>query len=322
MQQVVDSVKEQVMAATRKPFVVSVMGTTGTGKSSLINALFDADLKTDPVRPCTKLVQTVEVDGTEGGQLWFHDLPGIGEAGDVDETYIEQYRAKLIESDVVLWAIHADSRSVAFDQWALDRVLGEDPVQRVALMSKLTFVLTKVDLITPEPWIFSKSGDRGVFAAVPWTAELLAEKEAYFQESFILPHAADIESRTHHDGKFDVSEPGFTVDKHFVRRRGILSDAQAGALSAKYPQYAEVFQRLYDNYRVISCSSRFRFNLANLMFVIVNKLGPGAAVRFQKFTAGAGLNEVTVSQARKFCNIVVFDQRRGKTVFSMTDQKL
>jgi len=311
-----------VRAETVKPFVVSVMGTTGTGKSSLINALFDTDLKTDPVRPCTKEVQTVRVDGSGGSHLLFHDLPGIGEAGAVDESYVAQYRTKLLESDVVLWTIHADSRSVTFDQQALDRILGDTPAERVALMSKLTFLLTKADLLTPAPWIFSKSGGVGMFAAMPATAELLAEKERYFQDSFILPHAADIVSRTHHDGTFDVSDPGLTFDQHFVTHRGLLTSEAAEALSARRPRHREVFQRLHDNYRVISCSARLRFNLANLMFVIVNKLGPGAAVRFQKFTSQKGLNTVSVDAARKFCNLVVFDQARGKVLFDMADQKL
>lgn len=311
-----------VKAAAVKPFVVSVMGTTGTGKSSLINALFGTDLKTDPVRPCTKEAQTVRVDGSGGSHLLFHDLPGIGEAGTADESYIEQYRIKLLESDVVLWAIHADNRSVTFDQQALDRILGHTPAERVALMSKLTFVLTKVDLLTPTPWVFSKSGNRGMFAALPPTAELLAEKERYFQDSFIRPHAAAIVSRTHHDGTFDISEPELAVDQHFVTYRGLLSHEAAAALSARHPRHREVFQRLHDNYRAISCSARLRFNLANLMFVIVNKLGPGAAVRFQKFTSQEVLNTVSVEAARGFCNLVVFDQLSGKVLFDMADQKL
>lgn len=322
LRRVRDIVASGVRAEAAKPFVVSVMGTTGTGKSSLINALFDTDLKTDPVRPCTREVQTVRVDGSDGGHLLFHDLPGIGEAGAVDETYVAQYRAKLLESDVVLWAIHADNRSVTFDQQALDRILGDAPAERLALMSKLTFLLTKADLLTPEPWIFSKSGGAGMFAAAPATIELLAEKEQYFQDAFVLPHAADMVSRTHHDGTFDVTEPGLTVDELFVTHRGLLTREAAAALSARHPQHQDVFQRLYDNYRVISCSARLRFNLASLMFVIVNKLGPGAAIRFQKFTSPHALSTVSVEAARRFCNLVVIDPARGEVLFDMADQKL
>ncbi|MEV4318137.1 GTPase [Actinocrispum sp. NPDC049592] len=319
----VDGIVRGVVEAERtKPFVVSVMGTTGTGKSSLINALFGTELRTDPVRPCTKEVQRVVVSGAGKSELWFYDLPGIGEAGDVDESYVEQYRVKLLESDVVVWAIHADSRSVAYDQQALDRILGDDPASRVALMSKLTFVLTKVDLLTPPPWIFAKSGDRGVFAPVGEMVELLARKEMYFQESFIRPHADLIESTTFHDGTFEVDEPSMTADQYVVTHRGILTREAASELSARYPRHADVFERLYDNHRVISCSSLFRFNLAQLLLVIVNKLGGGAIARFQQFTSGQQLNEVSLGAAREFCNMIVFDRRLGKSVFDMVDQKL
>jgi predicted GTPase len=40
----------------KAPLKVSVMGQTGVGKSSLINALFNTKLDTDPVRPATSKI--------------------------------------------------------------------------------------------------------------------------------------------------------------------------------------------------------------------------------------------------------------------------
>lgn len=320
--QIGELVRQEADKEATKPFVVSIMGQTGTGKTSLINAIFGTSLKTDSVRPCTKDVEKVVIPGVEGNELWFYDLPGIGEDGEVDESYIHQYRAKLLESDVVLWTIHADSRSVAFDQLALVRILGGDVVERGGLMRKLTFVLTKVDLLTPPPWIFAMYRDCGIFAPGALTTELLSQKEKYYQDSFILPYADLIVSTTHHDGTFDANEPSLVADKYFVTYKGFLSREAASSLAGRYPQHAEVFGRLYDNYCVIPCSSLFRFNLAQLLLVIVNKLGAGAIARFKNFASGEALNEVPLATARTFCNMIVFDQKRRKSVFDMVQHRL
>lgn len=297
------------------------MGQTGVGKSSLINALFGTDLKTDAVRPCTKEAERVVVDG-DGGQLWFYDLPGIGEAGAVDDDYLKWYRDRLLSSDVVIWAIHADTRSVAFDLAALRRVLGLDPAEQASLMSRITFVLTKVDLLAPPPWILGTDRADAVFAPGDATAQLIAGKERYFQESFIEPFGDLITSRTHHDGGFAVDHPAITYDNTFVTYRGFLAAETAREFQARYPQFADVFERLADNYRIIPCSSLFRFNLAQVLLTIVNKLGPGAIVRFKKFTSTDQLNRIDLKRARSLCNIVVFDRRKGRIAFDLTELKL
>jgi uncharacterized protein len=183
-------------------------------------------------------------------------------------------------------------------------------------------VLTKADLLSPPPWIYAKSGDSGVFVPLGETKQLLAEKERYFQEAFVLPHARDIVSRTYYEGTFDVAEPSLTSDELFVTYRGILSREAADAWAAKYPRHQDVFERLYDNYRVVSCSSLFRYNLGGVLSVVVNKLGQGASMRFEKFLTGPDANQVAVKQARDFCNMIVLDQRRGKIIFNMADQRL
>src|SRR3989440_9571393 len=83
------------------PLKVSVMGQTGVGKSSLINALFNAKLDTNPVRPTTKDIAEINVpvkNAPQGTNLIFYDLPGIGESEQTDAEYIIQYQQMLSDS--------------------------------------------------------------------------------------------------------------------------------------------------------------------------------------------------------------------------------
>jgi len=90
---------------------------------------------------------------------------------------------------VVLWAVHADSRSLAGDV-ALLRGLHRDTD-----LSKITFVLTKADLVHADPWIVPLDG--GLPARVnvqpgPATAALLARKCAFVRDTFGATGAAPL----------------------------------------------------------------------------------------------------------------------------------
>jgi uncharacterized protein len=318
---VVDEVMRRRDIKRNASLEVAVMGPTGVGKSSLINALFNTQLKTDPVRPCTKEIERVVINGKSGHELAFYDLPGIGESDRADAQYLRMYKQMLEDSDIVLWAIHADNRSVAFDLDALHRLLeSADKEYQVRLMSKLTFVLTKVDLITPSPWILAKLGSDGIFVPQKDTEDILAEKEQYFQETFIHPYRDYIVSETYHDGKFDLTIPSLSYDEYAVYYKGFLDKGNVDTLKRRFPKYAPVFERLYDNYRVISCSSLFRFNLDLLMNVIINKLGIDAIERFSDFNSSGTMNQLPLAKAKNYRNFVVFDQVKRKLMFDLAKE--
>lgn len=300
-----------------KPFIVSVMGQTGVGKSSLINALFGTEFETDPVRPCTKEVQAYEVETDDESTLRFLDLPGLGEAGPVSQNYLDEYVEHVKESDVVVWAVHADVRSVAQDETALEAIVssldGED-IQDV--LSKMTFVMTKADLIMHGPWVLAKDGDEAVFAPTERVEEILREKARYLREVFIDPYAESITSETFNDGDFDLDLPGFYFDEFIVGYEGMLSRRQTQALCEEHPRYADTFHRLFDNHRVIPCSSYLRYNLYELLLVVLNKLGEGAIVRFENFLPDRSLNRVPFREAMTYSNFVYLDRERGGVVFN------
>jgi predicted GTPase len=329
-QEQIERIKQEVVnrlkPAANEPFKVSIMGQTGVGKSSLLNALFNTNLKTDPVRPSTKKIERVIVKGKSEHELWFYDLPGIGESQKDDEKYLQQYVQQLIESDVVLWAIHADSRSVAFDLDALRQILNSfDRERQAMLMSKLTFVLTKADTLSPPPWILAKMDDYGVFAPGKTTRNILEEKASYYQEVFLHPYGNLIVSHTYNDCDFKVNDPRLSSDKYSVFYQGFLDSETLTRLKSPYAQdhpYTAVFDRLYDNYQVIPCSSLFRFNLTQLMLVIVNKLGRETISRFNNFVDDDALNKVSFSKAKEYCNLVVFDPKKNKKLFDLTEAKI
>jgi ABC-type uncharacterized transport system ATPase component len=78
--QISDEVRKRLEEGKNILLKVSIMGQTGVGKSSLLNALCITQLGTDRIRPCTKEIERVVTRGLSNHELWFYDLPGIGEA--------------------------------------------------------------------------------------------------------------------------------------------------------------------------------------------------------------------------------------------------
>ncbi len=92
-------------------------------------------------------------------------------------------------------------------------------------------------------------------------------------------------------------------------------------LKHQYPQHTAIIERLYGNYQVIVCSAHFKYNLKQMMLVIINKLGKEAIARFSEFVKGGTLNRMPFSQAKKYYNIVITDQM-GRKIFDFAGQRL
>jgi uncharacterized protein len=318
-------IEAELMAQRNKPFIVSVMGQTGVGKTSLINALFKTHLQVDAVRPTTKEMQRVEIKNAKGHTIIFYDMPGIGESKHADSIYLTAYRERLLESDVVIWAIHADNRSTAFDVQAIERLLeGLSSEQKSILMSKVTFVLTKADLLMQSPWVAGCMDGHATFAAEKETKHILEQKSAYYQELYIHSYGADIVAKTFHDGTFALDDPSFTCTDRSVYHRGLLTQEKVKALKSRHPEHNQIFDRLYDNYRVIPCSALFKYNLPELMLVIMNKLGPNVFERFKHVVNVdrqsvdiAVLDHVPFEQMLKMSNLCILDVQSGDMVFDL-----
>ncbi|WP_184961306.1 GTPase family protein [Nonomuraea endophytica] len=285
------------------------MGQTGAGKSSLLNVLFGADLPTGDIRPVTKAPEAIHLAGKSGHSLTFWDMPGIGESVGADVDYMAMYREKLIGCDVVIWALHSDNRSTTYEASCLRRLL--DGTEGAALANKLTFVMTKVDILTPPSWIFALHRDGGVFAPGARLADKLAAKALHYEEVFVRPWAHALVSTTYNPGGFALGDDRLSYDDYTIRYRGYVSAEVCQNYQRRYPAEAEVFGRLRDNHRVLACSALFRFNLAQLMVAVVNKLGPGATARFRRLLGEAErLAEVPVDTMRGLGNFLIWDGAR------------
>lgn len=319
----VEEVKRRVAVVEAQPFRVAVMGQTGVGKSSLLNACFGTDLKTDPVRPCTREVsEPVKVRNEQGHELWFYDLPGVGESEHADAGYLDMYLHKLVEADVVLWLIHADSRSVEFDRQCRDLLFSRLPTdERAAVVNKVTYVLSKADLIFPPPWVCGREGDVGHFVPHPRTAKLLEAKDDYIAEVLLHPLADELRSMTHLTEPWAFNDSRFAAEPDRLTFRGLMTRTVAGELKQRYPAGAEVIDRLLLNHRVIPCSARLRYNLYQVLVAVVSRISPEANRRFMNFLSEARLNEVPFAHALGLCNLLVVDNKQGKLLFDLARQR-
>ncbi|WP_140186975.1 GTPase family protein [Providencia stuartii] len=124
---------------------IGLMGKTGAGKSSLINALFQSTLSpVNNVSGCTRQAQHFSM--TMGSHaMTFIDLPGIGESLERDREYHSLYHNLLPELDLIIWVLKADDRAWSSDEQCyrfLTEQCGYQP-------KRFLFVLNQSDKIEP-----------------------------------------------------------------------------------------------------------------------------------------------------------------------------
>ena len=124
---------------------IGLMGKTGAGKSSLINALFQSQLSpVSDVSGCTRQTQRFSMS-MNNHVLTFVDLPGVGESLERDREYHQLYRNLLPELDLIIWVLKADDRAWSSDEQCyrfLTEQCGYQP-------SRFLFVLNQSDKIEP-----------------------------------------------------------------------------------------------------------------------------------------------------------------------------
>lgn len=129
---------------------IAIIGFTGVGKSSTLNALFNAGQMTSDVRACTQDAKqfTGDIEPYTGrkGIINIYDMPGLGESIAKDRLHYNVYAKILPTVDVIIWAFHAGDRAMTPMQNAvltlIDRI-GPD------FTKKMLFAINKADTIAP-----------------------------------------------------------------------------------------------------------------------------------------------------------------------------
>ena len=312
LEKITEKIVGGIHSEQEKPMIVCVMGQTGVGKSSLINALFGTSLNVSDVKPCTKEPERVEVKGVSGASLHFYDLPGLGESVSADPTYLDHYYNLLNKSDIALWLIHSDSRALSVDRMLLGKLL--ERFDNPQVLSKVTFVLSKCDLVSKKPWVFGLEGERGVFAASGETERLLLSKEKFVQEEMYRSFGDSLKTQVKGRPHALLAESCFSQEGESIFFHGVMDYKTRDTLIARYPNYTEAVKLLFSHFDVVSCSSRFRFNLARLMLSILTKVSESSVLRFKQFVNESHMSNVSYGVAKSFRNIQVFDVRKNTQV--------
>ncbi|OOF47095.1 hypothetical protein BKK51_00875 [Rodentibacter trehalosifermentans] len=131
--------KEQI----GKPLSIGIMGKSGSGKSSFINALCQQHIcKSGSCGGCTREIQKITAK-LSNLDIILYDFPGIAESESWDKQYIPLYREHLSKMDLIFWLIRVDDRSILSDEEFFSNYVDYD------LKRKFVFILSQSDKSEP-----------------------------------------------------------------------------------------------------------------------------------------------------------------------------
>ena len=98
-----------------KPFRVAVIGQSGVGKSTTLNAIFGLKNYTSNLAEGTTEIVEKVFPMRDGFNLSIYDMPGLNNDEDKDIEYEELYKQILPGCDVIVYVINAHSRDFGED---------------------------------------------------------------------------------------------------------------------------------------------------------------------------------------------------------------
>lgn len=125
---------------------VAIFGKTGSGKSSLCNAVFGEDVApVSDIEACTRSPQEYLLQLAPDKSIILVDVPGVGESVERDQEYIPLYESLLPQVDLLLWVVRCDDRAMTIDL----HVWSELVRKRLGQSSPACIVLNQVDRVNP-----------------------------------------------------------------------------------------------------------------------------------------------------------------------------
>lgn len=133
------------------PPKIAIIGQSGVGKSSTLNALFNAGQGISHTEAYTQIESelkiTIDTVSGEKGTIIVYDMPGLGESMISQQRHLATYERVLQKVDVVLWILEAHYRgSIGGVQKTIDQDLKHINPE---LINKMVFAANKVDLVSP-----------------------------------------------------------------------------------------------------------------------------------------------------------------------------
>lgn len=129
-----------------KPFRVAVIGQSGVGKSTTLNAVFGlSNYTSDIAEGTTEIVEKV-FPMRDGFNLSIYDMPGLNNDVDKDNEYEKLYNSILPECDLIVYILNAHSRDFGEDCRILKEVVL--PICNTnQLLENLILAINKIDTI-------------------------------------------------------------------------------------------------------------------------------------------------------------------------------
>lgn len=165
---------------------IAFIGFAGVGKSSTLNALFNAGQAVSDVRPGTKDPQAISgnIEKYTGskGSINVYDMPGLGESITKDRQHIKRYEQTIPLCDVVVWTFRANDRVMTPTQEAILSLIDSIGPE---FTKHLLFAVNKADIIEPGESEWNEQAN----VPSPAQQQNIRESENYIREKIkeILP---------------------------------------------------------------------------------------------------------------------------------------